>query len=109
MKSLLEKYNEALKDSKYIAKTSETLTCKILGVAPIRDPERCVINTDKGRFFAFRNAFTGVTNPMVLKNINADITLQENGEYVNIVGVSVDLEALGKKAFVASHNIVVSL
>ena len=101
--SLLDKYSEKLKV--YTQREQETVEVVITNIRGTKDDRRVMIETVGGKtFFAFKNSFPEGVVPMFSKPINASITLEENGEYINVVSVHFDAEQLGKHNLVASYK-----
>ena len=105
--SLLDKLQAQVKGS---TANVEIIPVEIKAVIAYKDNGKLILDTDKGRFFTFKDAIRGISNPDALpQKFKAEITLVEKGDYVNVTAVNIDLESLGKYNFVASAGITVNL
>ena len=106
--SLLEKYAGQLKD--YTSREQETVDVVITNIRGTKDDRRVMLDTNSGQFFAFKNSFPNGVVPVLPKaGLEASITLEQNGEYINVVSIKYDVESLGKFNAVASFGNTVAL
>lgn len=107
MSSLLEKYSADIKESSAVV---ETIRVEITRVIPYKDTRKLILDTNKGRFFVWKDSIRGIKNTDALPHkFQAEITLTQKGEYVNVTEVMPDLESLGKYNFVSSNRLAVAL
>ena len=105
--SLLNSYLSKVKES---ASVAESISVQVTNVLGFKDPKKLILDTDKGRFFVWKDSIKGIKNLDCLpKKFKAEISLIQKGEYVNINSVTVDLESLGKYNFVAGVGLAVAL
>jgi hypothetical protein len=105
--SLLDKFQSQVKESNT---NVEIIAVNVTAVITYKDTDKLILDTDKGRFFVFKNSINGIENPLALpQRFKANITLVEKGEYVNVTAVNIELDSLGKYNFVAAAKIAVQL
>ena len=105
--SLLDKFQSQVKESNT---NVEIIPVNVTAVITYKDTDKLILDTDKGRFFVFKNSINGIENPLALpQRFKANITLVEKGEYVNVTAVNIELDSLGKYNFVAAAKIAVQL
>ena len=104
---LLKKYADNFKD--YAKREQEIVDVVITAIRGTKNPERVMLETKQGTFFAFTNSFPQGKVPVFNKQLAATVTLEENGEYINVVDVQYDTEQLGKFGLVATHGNAVVL
>lgn len=105
--SLLEKYAEGIKESTSVV---ETLNIKVKRVIPFKDVRKLRVDTDKGTFFVWKDTIRGIADVMSLPHsFEAELTLTQKGEYVNVTELKPNLESLGKYNFVATNKLAVAL
>lgn len=106
--SLLKKLQAKQKESN--SANSETISAKIERFSSLKQDDRVLIVTDKGNFFAFRNAVKqGIPREMPSAGLKASITLVEKGAYINVASVEYSFDDISKRAFVATSGVVVQL
>jgi len=104
---LLGQYLSNVKESTAIA---ENFSVNVTNVLPLKDERKVILDTDKGRFFVWKDSIKGIKNLDILpKKFKADISLIQKGEYINVNSVSIDLQSLGSYNLVACMNLPVSL
>lgn len=111
MSDLLKKYAEKTKS--YAKRPQETVDVVINNIRGTKDERRVMLDTTKGQFFAFKNSFPNSVVPVFSDTLKATITLELNKqgdtEFVNVVNIKYDAEALGKFNLVATHGNAVVL
>ena len=104
---LLQQYLSKVTESTAIV---ENISVTVSNVLPLKDERKVILDTDKGRFFVWKDSIKGIKNIDCLpKKFKAEISLIQKGEYINVNSVSVDLESLGKYNFVAGVGLAVAL
>ena len=107
MSDLLKKYAE--KTKAFATRPQETVDVVIKAIRGTKDDRRVMLDTTKGQFFAWKNSFPSEVVPVFSDKLKATITLEENGEFINVVDIKYDAEDLGKYNLVATHKTPVVL
>ena len=107
MSELLKKYGAKMKD--YATRPQETVEVVINAIRGTKDDRRSMLDTNKGTFFAFNNSFPNGVVPVFSDKLKATVTLEENGEFINVVDIKYDAEDLGKFNTVATFGNAVVL
>jgi hypothetical protein len=104
---LLQQYLSKVTESTAIV---ENISVTVSNVLPLKDDRKVILDTDKGRFFVWKDSIKGIEKIDCLpKKFKADISLIQKGEYINVNMVTVDLESLSKVNLVASLRLPVAL
>ena len=106
MSDLLKAYAE--KTKAYTKRPQETVEVSIKAIRGTKDDRRVMLETTKGSFFAFKDTFPQGVAPVINKPLPATITLEQvkvgDVEYINVVDIQFDTEALGKYNLAATYG-----
>ena len=111
--SLLAKLQERNKASNFQPRESEIVGVIIKSITGTRSEDRVRVITDQGTFFIWKSAFPKGLVPSMAGELPAQLVLEENkteqGEFVNVIAVNYNAEALGKYNTVATFGNAVAL